>query len=612
LESYISMFIDFEHGHHLLQRIADAIYTTQPQMELFNIRQDIFEYKTTLRTIHFKYEKSIPQNDFEKKLLEKYIALHEHAVQVRNKAKKIRRHIANLYPVLEPLWQKYAVLKEKADKAANRVFIPSPKMKGAFSDAVQVYIPTPEEAQKAYDDLMQFSKSFHARVTDAANEMMKVEKEVDWVKSQWSEEELGYTDPLFNEVDELFGEIFNDTCDSFDVLTLDDEHQEFLGDYGNATDELSNANDDWANFIERYNVFMNVYNHFVEYTNGENIEEKDEELDNIRNASFSSDDEGNDLRAETIRRYKSDLELKTNTYFDSADWHIILDHYQHEFDRKNFEAALKRAFEQHPDETTLQIRKAHELAEAHQYQQALELLKKVEQKGPPYNLRMFTVKANVYRQLKNPDLAIPLYYKIINHEGGEIPEWKKFSYECLVEIYDEKKNYEKCLELSKALLQMFPDDETVVERTGFYYNLTGCSAEAENLLMRFIQYHPQSANCMERLGHVFFDRKEYRKAIEWYDKTFAIDKEENYGSVYHKGKAWMLLKEYDEAAVCFEQCLLFYKLSKEYHVGAAQAYEKLNMQPQVIHHFREALKLDPDCKEAIDYLMELNKKKINL
>jgi tetratricopeptide (TPR) repeat protein len=613
LEKIISEVIDYDNKHLLIERVANGINTTEPQMEIFNIRQDILKIKTPLRTIKVKYEKAIPLNAFEKNLIEKYVSLHKHTVEIKKHAEKLRKEINNLSKLLEPFWPQYYIMKEKGEKASNNVFIPPPRMKGSISDVISFKVPSLEESQKAIDDFSKYSQNFHQQILKLASQMEIVEEKQKWAQEFFDEEQHEYTDELFKEVDDLFGEIFDDTCNSLNVLSLDDEQQEFLGAFGEAMDEVSNVCDDWSAFIDKYNILMTVYNNFVRYTNGSYDDEGDEDIrinisDTIKNNP--SDEDSDDMNTETIKRYESDLLLKTNTYFDTADWHIILDYYKRKFDRKNFEAALVRAFGQHPDEASLQVRKASELAEEHLYQQALDLLKKAEAQGPPHHPKLFFVKARIYRNLQSPDLAIPLYQKLIKQETAEPVDWKRDAYENLIQIYEDKKNYAECLRLSQILWAVHQDDEEIVEKVACYNHLSCNTGEAENVLIDFLSHHPKSSLCHERLGHIYFERKEYRKAISSYDKAFTSNRDEFYGAIYHKGEALMELKEYDEAAICFEQCLLFYKLGKEYHVGAAKAYEKLGMQSQVIEHFRKALAIDPDCKEAIDFLMELNKKKI--
>src|SRR3569832_1403503 len=119
---------------------------------------------------------------------------------------------------------------------------------------------------------------------------------------------------------------------------------------------------------------------------------------------------------------------------------------------------MKRAFDQHPGDATLSIRKAGMLANEHQYQQALDIIKKTEAQGPPFPVQLHTIKANIYEQLQSPDLAVKVYKSLIAQ--GKKGDWfKKHSYERLIDIYHNKKDYAGCLTLSLDLQNENPDDE---------------------------------------------------------------------------------------------------------------------------------------------------------
>jgi tetratricopeptide (TPR) repeat protein len=617
-ENLINELVGYDGQHHLLDRVAESWNTNQKQMEIFNIRQDVLKIKTSFRTIEIRYEKAIPLNDFENTLIEKYTALHEHVTELRKQAKRLRIKISNLSKQLPPLWEQYPVMRDKADKAMNRLFIPMPKMKGRASDPIAFKVPTEEEAQKNQDDFMKYAESFRSQYMEMYNMLKIAEAEEKALDTIFDEETQEYIDPYFKESNALFDKLFDgNPCASLDVCSLDEEQDEFRGAWGEA-DEIDKAHEEWCEFVDRYNLFNSVYGNFVDYTNGTVAREDDDDdeiehfnIEDLQKPAEAEENDMDELQAETMQRYTNGQKNDSIPYFDTADWHIILDNFERKFDRKNYGEAMQRALEQHPEDSTMQIRKAQELANEHQYQPALDLLKKAEAQGPPHHPKLFFVKATVYRNLKSPDLAIPQYMRIINQDNPLLNEWKRYAYENLIDIYDEKKNYNECLRVALELLALFPDDELIVEKTAWAYNAAGKPLEGEDVLRRYLKHHPKSADSCKRLGHILVDKKEYRKAIEFYDKAFKINHEEYYEALYHKGLALMELKEYDEAAICFEHCLLYFKPSVDYHVGAAKAYDKLGMQEQVIYHYRQALANDPDCKEAVDYLLEFNRKKIS-
>ena len=129
--------------------------------------------------------------------------------------------------------------------------------------------------------------------------------------------------------------------------------------------------------------------------------------------------------------------------------------------------------------------------------------------------------------------------------------------------------------------------------------------EAENVLKSFIESHPKSSQAEKQLGLTLMDQKEYQKAIPHFDKAFNLDKDENYEVLFNKGNALYELKRFDEAAVCFETCVLYFKLEKDYNLAAGKCYLALNQNYLAKAHYKRALFLDRECKEAIDALIAM-------
>ncbi len=606
LHQHITDFIAFEQEHQLIDRVANGRNTTVVQMETFNIRRDLFKFKTALRTITFNYEKEQPFKEDENEFIKKYISLHERGFQLAERIKKLRADIRELREKLPALMQRIPDVKEKLDKALNMVFIPTPKMKGAFSDVVSFYVPTAEENQQRADDFNQSYALLQKDVTELSSKCTDVFKEIEWTETLTDEDIGEYTEPLFKEVKKLIDELFEELSQSIDVMSLYDDHQEFLGCWSDIImKESSKASDDWEFFVHEEIILINFYNALIHFADDKlNGEEEGEQI----SPSTSPADETDDLRSETLRRYESDQKLNTNSYFDVSDWHIILDHFEARRDNKSKALAMEQAQSQHSGEGTLLIREAQQLAGEHNYKKALQLIKQAEEQGPPHHPGLFYTKANIYCQLQTPDLAIPLYKKLMAEEAKELKWWRTNSTERLIEIYEKKKNYQECIRLSKLLIAEEPDNENCFNNLARLNCLSNYPEEAEILLKDFLHTHPKSAVCFLRIGHVYFETKEYDKAIERYDRAFSIDKTEYYGAIYHKGKALMELKKYDEAVICFELCVFYFKLEKDYNLGAAQCYVKLDLNEQAIRHYRRALILDPDCREAMEALMEFNKK----
>lgn len=595
LNKNISDCIEYSREHRIFERLMRSGQIYGSEREIFGIQQDVLQYQTPLRAISILYEKQIPLSDFEKKFIEKYIALHH---RVPESAKQLLSEIKELQASLKELWERMPVAKEKADKASNSICLPSPEMKGSYSPMVQVYIPTAEEAQQRADDFNRYSKALNENINKMIDKSNVLYEQV------YGENDDGEsTDPLFHEVDKMESELVQNWDKySMDISSLDDDWQDFLGAMNEAEKEILPA---WEKYSNEQNVLLDAYNALVDFLNARFRGEED-------NAETTPDEtssgETDDLREETIKRYQSDLKLKTNTYFDVADWHIVLDHYEQNRDEKNISVALARAFEQHPNHPELLIRRAQQEAGKHEYQKALEFFKQAETQGGAHHPNFYLFKGDVLCQMHAHEQAIPLYEKLLKAEGPGVERLHEKARWRLLEAFEEKKNYSQCLRLSKELLEMNPDNEEAASNIGHYYCALKKFAEAEQALKEALEKFPESDTCLAKLGHVYFQSAHYEKAAEQLQKAYEQNKNENYTDLAYKGEALMALKKFDEAALCFETCLLYYELDKNWHLQAGKCYAQLNIPHAAAQHFRRALAIDRECEEAVQQLQKLNLK----
>ena len=65
LDEVISRFIQFDKQNLLIQRVSDSHPTVLSHFQLFNIKRDILQLETDLRTISVNYEKQEPLTTFE-------------------------------------------------------------------------------------------------------------------------------------------------------------------------------------------------------------------------------------------------------------------------------------------------------------------------------------------------------------------------------------------------------------------------------------------------------------------------------------------------------------------------------------------------------------------
>ncbi len=604
LEEYIKAVIKYDGQQQLVNRVAISWVAPYYQMELFFIRQDDLEYETPLRTITLKYEMDQPFNATEKTFIKKYLQLHTHSFEMLQRIKKCRKKIEELRNTLPELWEQLPILKDELDKARNSICMPSPHFKGMWSDVVSFTVPTLEQSQQNVEKFNSHMAAYHKELMDLDRKCDIVYPEYEWVLDISNCEDDKATKKLWDEVEDLKSKLFDDLTSSISSCEIDEDWDNFLGEGWSQVSEASNkGTDDWSRFCDEQKLLINVYTALCNYCqNGNTSEDDEDDIETIDINALPKENESDDLRAETIKKYKTDLENNTNTYFDSQDWHIIMDDFASRNDNKNMDIAIERALKQHPDNSSLIGRLAYAETEKHNYQKALELIKQVEQPGAEIHPNILYNKANIYCQLHTPDLAIPIYKKFAAMESKDLTWWRTHSIDRLIDIYEEKKEYDQCIAWSKKAIEERKGEHHLYANMALYYSLSGNNEEAEKLMTEYVAAHPKSDSCWERLGNIYVDMKQYEKAIPCFDTAFNIDKDENYGALNLKGKALMELKRYDEALVCFETCILYYKLGDDFFISAAKCFAALNLPELSTARYRKALSLNPESKEAMDAL----------
>jgi tetratricopeptide (TPR) repeat protein len=468
--------------------------------------------------------------------------------------------------------------------------MPPAEMKGDFSPWQYFKMPDEAEQQKMVDDCNKFLRQFGEETDKLCEKTDVFEKQV--YSDDEDEDNKSQSDKMLEEAEKMHNEIYDNTGKySIEPVSLYKDFEEFRGAW---SEESTKTMEAWDDFIVHENVFIEVYNAFIDTMNAraEKNDEGEEGAD--ENADDIPGNEIDDIRAETIQRYESG----TATYFDVDDWHIILDSYEQKYDHKNKGIALEKAFEQHPQNATLMLRKAQDEMGKHEYQKALDLIKQAEAQGPPHHPNLFFIKADVYLQMHAPELAIPLYNKLIAAKGEGAEQVRHRAWLKLADVYASQEKYTECIELCKEILKLYPEDENIVANLSKCYLSIGMVKEAEETVETYLKKFPESTVCMEQLGYVCIEKKDYYNAAKQFQDCYDINPLENYNLLSDKGDVMMELKHFNSAVVCFETCLFHYHLEKDYHMKAAACYTELKMPYAARFHYHKAIEIDPNCVEA--------------
>jgi len=588
LNQNIASCTTYEREHKLIERFMFCNSTNYIDRETFGIQQDLLVYETPLREISILYEKQVPLSDFEKELIDKLVELHK---EYKGVSQEDLDKIKELNDQLPVFWENIFESKVRFDKATSRLCLPAPVMEGSYSPVVSFYVPTAEELQSYVDDCNKYIGDFYKR-NQKFNDQYNILYQKIYGKYEEDEDENDDNKPvtLYDEVYKMSQELFDRPGSSIDLCSLDDNFEEYKGIMYDDNKIIEKA---WDEFAKKERIMSDMFDALAKFLNDRNSE-RNEQTNTPQNAqeseNVSRNPEMDELRQETIQRYESNMD---NVYLDADDWHIVLDNFEQKRDEKSKAIALKKALTLHPESETLLLRKASEEVNKHEYKKALEIVNKVEKLNEGHHPNFFTIKANILCKLHAPNEAIPLYNKLLAAQGIGMEWYHEHVRYFLIDIYDEQRNYAECIRLIKELLEIKPDDENLISKLSYYYRQNGMKDEAEKTALNYLEEHPESTESIEQLGHLYLENKDYKKALEMYDKSYELNKDENYGILYNKGNLLMELKRFDEAAVCFETCILHYHLDKEFHIAAAKCFTELDIPYVAEYHQRKLAELDP-------------------
>jgi len=187
---------------------------------------------------------------------------------------------------------------------------------------------------------------------------------------------------------------------------------------------------------------------------------------------------------------------------------------------------------------------------------------------------------------------------------------RKQRYRELSSLADKELN-SSVIELAKSYLHDFPDSKRAWSMYSHSLYKLSKMKEAEKALLKTINLYSDSDEHLGwllcRMGHIYENSGDFRKAIEWFKKAHNEIPQEATFLIYI-GVTFLRIGKYDEAA----EALTNATLCKEgfvdeafYNLGVVQmAQEKYE---EAFLCLKEALKIDPKYEEAIQALKDVKK-----
>ncbi|MCW3074872.1 MAG: hypothetical protein JWP69_1941 [Flaviaesturariibacter sp.] len=294
-----------------------------------------------------------------------------------------------------------------------------------------------------------------------------------------------------------------------------------------------------------------------------------------------------DTIKELLKQYENLRNGKSAIFLEEDAFEKIIDYYD---DLEEFSKALEASdisLEYFPYSSALLLRKADVLLSSRKYEEALEILEKVELLDAT-DINLYILKTDIFLALDQQEKAVEILEQAVRQFEGE--EKIELLFE-LADVYDDYEEFEKVFDCLYMILQEEPTSEEALYKICFWTDFTGRNEESIRLHLAIIEDYPFNELAWFNLAAAYQGLKLYEKAIDAYQYALAIDEKFDY-AYRNMGDAYIRLRKYKEAIESLEKVLELSKPEELIYEAIGHCYEKLKNFAQARFHYRKASHLN--------------------
>lgn len=312
----------------------------------------------------------------------------------------------------------------------------------------------------------------------------------------------------------------------------------------------------------------------------------DDDEDEGINSQFNSE----------LERFEQMIDGDDAYYFDSEILEQIIDHFIIKNQLKKGLMAIEFAQDQHPTNSTFELRKAQILSTTGKLKESLLILQDLE-KTEPYNTEVFVTKASVFSQLRDHENAIKYFEKAIDAAADHDEDWEveDIRFDLALE-YESIHDFNNAIKELKKLLKTSPENESAIYEIAYCYERIGDFDKCIEYYTMYIENNPYSFTAWYNLGNIYFLKNNIEKALWAYDYSIIIN--EDFSSAhFNMGNTYMQIGEFQKALVSYTKCLEIDgddALTLSY---LAEAYERLERFDEAIEYYEKSKTINPEIAE---------------
>lgn len=163
-----------------------------------------------------------------------------------------------------------------------------------------------------------------------------------------------------------------------------------------------------------------------------------------------------------------------------------------------------------------------------------------------------------------------------------------------------KGNVGTAIEQYKILLSENPDDHIIKENLALALTAIGKLDEAEG----FLKDISNSSNAYNLLGNIYFYRRNYLKAKEYYEKAIELD--QNCGDAWSNlGNIYLESNEYTKAEDCYKKAIQLNPKNPFWHSNLGKTLSIQGKIEEAIEAYKNCLTINPGLKDIQNILCNI-------
>lgn len=221
-----------------------------------------------------------------------------------------------------------------------------------------------------------------------------------------------------------------------------------------------------------------------------------------------------------MRELVLSFEKKQNAprFFDVEQLEVIADYYLEVSDFDGLESAVCYGEQLFPDNSAIQLRRAHFWSVTGQYAQARTLLQRLEQREP-HNTDVSYALGALHSMTNNPRRAIQYYLKAAT-DGYELD----MVYGNIADEYYKLGETDKAVAYYRKSIDTNPDEERSLYNLASTWNESGRNDEAVEYFQQLVADHPYSKCAWYSLGCLYYWLMLYEKSADAFEYALVVDK----------------------------------------------------------------------------------------